>query len=197
ISEVVEVHSPRVAELQTLDATVGNTIRDEVLHALPTLDRNTTSLMLLQPLAMPQQFGSQSSRFGGQVAGARSDQNSFLLDGGEITNPTSGNSDYWKAFNGAPEGSIPTPVHSIQEFSDETNNPSGSQTLRRGGGEQVVKRPKRGPSVLQGPAYDGYGGSALNPSRWDANRLGRPRPNVVDNRFGGSLGGHFLPDKWK
>jgi Carboxypeptidase regulatory-like domain len=197
ISEVVEVHSTPGAELQMLDATVGNTIRDEVLHALPTLDRNTTSLLLLQPLAMPQQFGSQSSRFGGQVAGARSDQNSFLLDGGEITNPTSGNSDYWKAFNGAPEGSIPTPVESIQEFSVETNNPSGSQSLSLGGGAQVVMVTKSGTNTFHGSAYEGYRGSALNANRWDANRLGRPRPNVVDNRFGGSLGGHFLPDKWK
>ena len=197
ITEVVEVHSTPGAELQTLDATVGNTIRDEVLHALPTLERNTTSLLLLQPLAMPQQFSSQSSRFGGQVAGARSDQNSFLLDGGEITNPTSGNSDYWKAFNGGPEGSIPTPVESIQEFTVETNNPSGSQSLSLGGGAQVVMVTKSGTNVFHGSLYEGYRGSVLNANRWDANRLGRPRPNVVDNRFGGSLGGHFLPGKWK
>ncbi len=197
ITEVVEVHSTPGAELQTLDATVGNTIRDEVLRALPTLERNTTSLLLLQPLAMPQQFSSQSSRFGGQVAGARSDQNSFLLDGGEITNPTSGNSDYWKAFNGGPEGSIPTPVESIQEFTVETNNPSGSQSLSLGGGAQVVMVTKSGTNVFHGSLYEGYRGSVLNANRWDANRLGRPRPNVVDNRFGGSLGGHFLPGKWK
>jgi len=197
ISEVVEVRSPPGAELQTLDATVGNTIRDEQLRALPTLDRNTTSLLLLQPLSMPQQFSSQSSRFGGQVAGARSDQNSFLLDGGEITNPTSGNSDYWKAFNGGPEGSIPTPVESIQEFNVETNNPSGSQSLSLGGGAQVVMVTKRGTDQWHGSLYEVYHGSVLDANRWDANRLGRPRPNVVDNRFGGSPGGQFLPDPWK
>ncbi len=197
ITDVVEVRSTPGAELQTLDATVGNTIRDEQLHALPTLDRSTTSLLLLQPLAMPQQFSSQSSRFGGQVAGARSDENSFLLDGGEITNPTSGNSDYWKAFNGGPEGSIPTPVESIQEFNVETNNLSGSQSMSLGGGAQVVMVTKRGTNEFHGSLYEAYHGSALDANRWDANRLGRPRPNVVDNRFGGSLSGHFLPDAWK
>ncbi len=196
-AEVVEVRSTPGAELQTLDATVGNTIRGEQLDALPTLDRSTTSLLLLQPLAMPQQFGSQSSRFGGQVAGARSDQNSFLLDGGEITNPTSGNSDYYKAFNGGPEGSIPTPVESIQEFNVETNNPSGSQSMSLGGGAQVVMVTKRGSDQWHGSLYEAYDGAVLNANRWDANRLGRPRPNIVDNRFGGSLGGHFLPDAWK
>ena len=61
-----------------------------------------------------------------------------MLDGGEITNPVSGNSDYYKNFNGGPEGAIPTPVESIQEFNVETNNPSGSQSLSLGGGAQVV-----------------------------------------------------------
>src|SRR5439155_13777989 len=108
-------------------------LHQALLHDLfiQTIERSTTSLLLLQPLAMPQQSTStsQASRFGGQVAGARSDQNSFLLDGGEITNPTSGNTDYWKAFSGSPEGSIPTPVESIQEFNVETNNPSGPLSL--------------------------------------------------------------------
>src|SRR5436190_3496576 len=196
-TEVVEVHSTAGAELQTLDSTVGNTVGGEEILALPTLERNTTSLLLLQPLAMPQQSTStqQSSRFGGQVAGARSDQNSFLLDGGEITNPTSGNSDYYKAFSGGPEGSIPTPVESIQEFNVETNNPSGSISL--GGGAQVVMVTKRGTDQYHGSLYEYYRGAVLNANRWDANRIGRAKPNIVDNRFGLSFGGHALSGIWK
>src|SRR5262249_54177792 len=57
-NEVVEVTAPPGAALQTLDATVGNTIVGEEVRALPTLERNTTSLLLLQPLAVPQQFSS-------------------------------------------------------------------------------------------------------------------------------------------
>src|SRR5437763_15366668 len=196
-TEVVEVRSTPGAELQTLDATVGNAIGGNEILALPTLERNTTSLLLLQPLSTPQQFSSQSSRFGGQVAGARSDQNSFLLDGGEITNPVSGNSDYYKAFNGGPEGAIPTPVESIQEFNVETNNPSGSQSLSLGGGAQVIMVTRRGGDHYHGSLYYSYNGSVLNANRWDANRVGRPKPNVVNNRFGGSLGGHVLPNQWK
>ena len=196
-TDVVEVRSTPGADLQTLDSTVGNTVHSDELLALPTIERSTTSLLLLQPLAMPQQSTStsQASRFGGQVAGARSDQNSFLLDGGEITNPTSGNTDYWKAFSGSPEGSIPTPVESIQEFNVETNNPSGPLSL--GGGAHVVLVTKRGTDSYHGSLYEYYRGAVLNANRWDANRIGRERPNIVDNRFGASLGGHFLPDIWK
>src|SRR5262249_9409276 len=196
-TETIEVRSTPGADLQTLDATVGNTLHSEELAALPTIDRSTTSLLLLQPLAMPQQSTStsQASRFGGQVAGARSDQNSFLLDGGEITNPTSGNTDYWKAFSGSPEGSIPTPVESIQEFNLETNNPSGPLSL--GGGAHVVMVTKSGTDAFHGSLYEYYRGAVLNANRWDANRIGRARPNIVDNRFGGSLGGPQLSGRWK
>ena len=196
-AEIIEVRSTPGADLQTLDSTVGNTVHSDELLALPTIDRSTTSLLLLQPLAMPQQSTStsQASRFGGQVAGARSDQNSFLLDGGEITNPTSGNTDYWKAFSGSPEGSIPTPVESIQEFNVETNNPSGPLSL--GGGAHVVLVTKRGTDSYHGSLYEYYRGAALNANRWDANRIGRERPNIVDNRFGASFGGHVLPNIWK
>src|SRR5712664_982540 len=196
-SETVEVRSTVGAELQTMDSTVGNTIGGEEILALPTLGRSATSLLLLQPMAMPQQSTStgQSSRFGGQVAGARSDQNSYLLDGGEITVPIAGNSDYLRAFSGGPEGAIPTPVESIQEFKVETNNPSGSISV--GGGAQVVMVTKRGGDQFHGSLYEYYRGSALNANRWDANRLNQKKPNIVDNRFGGSLGGHFLPGAWK
>ena len=196
-SQVVEVKATVGAELQTLDSTVGNTLGAEEISALPTLGRSATSLLLLQPMAMPQQSTAtlQSSRFGGQVAGARSDQNSFLLDGGEITVPIAGNSDYLRAFSGSPEGAIPTPAESIQELKVQTNNPSGSVTV--GGGAQVVMVTKRGGDQFHGSLYEYYRGSALNANRWDANRLGQSKPNVVDNRFGASLGGHFLPGVWK
>jgi hypothetical protein len=196
-TEVVEVRSTPGADLQTLDSTVGNTVSTNELLALPTIERSTTSLLLLQPLAMPQQSTStsQASRFGGQVAGARSDQNSFLLDGGEITDPTSGNTDYWKAFSGSPEGSIPTPVESIQEFTLETNNPSGPLSL--GGGAHVVLVTKRGSDAYHGSLYEYYRGKVLNANRWDANRIGRAQPNIVDNRFGFSFGGHVLSGIWK
>src|SRR2546430_14168511 len=72
-TETIEVHSPPGADLQTLDSTVGNTVSREELLALPSIDRSTTSLLLLQPFAMPPHSTStsQASRFGGQVAGVR------------------------------------------------------------------------------------------------------------------------------
>jgi hypothetical protein len=105
------------AELQTLEATVGSTIGGDTLKLLPTVQRNVTGLLLLQATSMPQQGGvNQSSYYGGQVAGAKSDQNSIVLDGGNVTCAVSGNSDYYTNYTGGQEAAIPTPVESIQEF---------------------------------------------------------------------------------
>ncbi len=195
VSQTVEVTSTPGAELQTTNATVGNNLGGDALQLLPSQARNTTGLLLLQPLSMPQQAPGLSSRFGGQVAGARSDQNAFILDGSDITNTTSGNTDYYTGFAGGPEGAIPTPVESIQEFKVATNNRTGSFNSSSGGAVMLVS--KRGANQFHGSLYEFHQNSALGANTWDLNRLGQPRPPRVDNRFGGSLGGPFLPDAWK
>jgi hypothetical protein len=89
--QVVEVNTTSGAELQTLDSSVGSAVGGEMLMMVPTLTRNVTSLLLLQPTSVPQQASTQGSSYGGQVAGAHSDQNSIVLDGGNVTNGTSAN----------------------------------------------------------------------------------------------------------
>lgn len=186
-TEVVTVTASAGAQLQTLDATLGDTIGGDMLRMLPTLDRNVTNLLLLQPIAMPQQADGASSRYGGQVAGAQSDQNTFVLDGGNVTSGVSGNSDYWTNYNGAPEGAIPTPVESIQEFRVATSNQVAS--FSGSGGSQVMLVTKRGGDKYHGSVYEYLQNKSLNANTWDRNRVGQVRPMTQDNRFGGTLGG--------
>ncbi len=187
---VVEVTATPGAELQTLDASVGSAVGGDALAMVPTLQRNVTSLLLLQPTSMPQQAGSQNSTLGGQVAGARSDQNAIVLDGGNITNGTSGNNDYLVNFTGGPEGSVPTPVESIQEFRVSTSNHSAS--FSGSSGSETVLVTKRGSNELHGAGYWFLQNDNLNSNTWDRNRLAQARPESKDNRFGASLGG-YLP----
>lgn len=189
-ASVVEVTTTPGAELQTLDASVGNVVGGDALAMAPTLQRNVTSLLLLQPTSMPQQAGSQNSTLGGQVAGARSDQNTIVLDGGNITNGTSGNNDYLVNFTGGPEGSVPTPVESIQEFRVSTSNHSAS--FSGSSGSETVLVTKRGSNQFHGSGYWFLQNDNLNSNTWDRNRLGQGRPESKDNRFGASLGG-FIP----
>src|SRR5664279_1112571 len=140
--QTIEVTAAPGAELQTLDSTVGATVGGDTLMELPSLNRNVTGLLSLQAASMPQQGGSQSSYYGGQVAGAKSDQNSIVLDGGNVTTSVSGNSDYYTNYYGGPEAPIPTPVESIQEFRVSTTNQTASFT--GSSGSQTVLVTKRG-----------------------------------------------------
>jgi hypothetical protein len=191
---VVEVTATPGAELQTLDASVGGAVGGDTLAMVPTLQRNVTSLLLLQPTSTPQQAGSQNSTLGGQVAGARSDQNTIVLDGGNITNGTSANNDYLVNFTGGPEGAIPTPVESIQEFRVSTSNHSAS--FSGSSGSETVLVTKRGSNDWHGAGYWFVQNDNLNSNTWDRNRLAQARPESKDNRFGGSIGGYIpkLPE---
>jgi hypothetical protein len=186
-TEQIVVTSIAGAELQTLDATVGDTLGGDMLLMLPSLDRNVTSLLLLQPSAMPQQAEGVSSRYGGQVAGAQSDQNVFVLDGGNVTSGVSGNSDYWTNYAGAPEGAVPTPVESIQEFRVATSNQMAS--FSGAGGSQVMLVTRRGGEKYHGSAYEYLQNRSLNANTYERNRLHQLRPMTQDNRFGATFGG--------
>src|SRR5262249_33486341 len=134
VSQTVEVVAGAQVELQTLDASVGNVMDRKVLDTMPTLARDATALLLFQPLAPPG-FNSPGSpalqgegdATGGQVAGARSDQNTFLLDGGDVTDSTAGGGQYsGTQFGATPRGAVPTPVESLEEFRVVTTNSSAS-----------------------------------------------------------------------
>jgi hypothetical protein len=176
------------AELQTLDSTLGSTIGGGTLIDLPTVQRNVTSLLTLQAGSMPQQGPNQSSYYGGQVAGAKSDQNAIVLDGGNITSSVSGNSDYYTNYTGGQEAPIPTPVESIEEFRVETTNQTASFTGSSGSATTLVTR--RGTNEFHGSLYDYLQNSDLNANRWDLNDIRDPRPQSRANRFGATLGGY-------
>src|SRR5258708_32371732 len=94
---MMEVVACAQVEPQTMHALVGNVMDRKMLDNIPSHARDATALLLLQPLTTPG-FNSPGSpsgtgegaNMGGQVAGARSDQNTFLLDGGGASDSTAG-----------------------------------------------------------------------------------------------------------
>ncbi len=72
LAEVVQVEAGARVELQTTDATVGNVLPSSEIQNFPALTRQVNELLTLQPGATPT----------GEITGARSDQSSFMLDGG-------------------------------------------------------------------------------------------------------------------
>src|SRR5262245_29812235 len=73
-SEQVTVTATGEVQLQKDDASVGNVIDGDRIKRLPQVNRQVTSLLLLQPAVAP----------GGEVAGSRGDQNTFSLDGLDV-----------------------------------------------------------------------------------------------------------------
>src|SRR5450755_4940007 len=120
-TQTIEVESSGV-ELQTLNATVGNTVTGLALESLPTIARDTSTFLTLQSGISPD----------GSVAGAAVDQSSFQLDGGENTNdmdgsmsvytpsyagdPTGGGAgqSFGSSGNGGATGVMPTPADSVE-----------------------------------------------------------------------------------
>jgi hypothetical protein len=201
ISETIEVHAGAQVELQTLDASVGTVMDRKMLDNIPSMARDATALLLLQPLTTPG-FNSPGSpsgtgegdNTGGQVAGARSDQNTFLLDGGDASDSTAGSGQYSGTnFTATPRAVVPTPIESLEEFRVVTTN-SGASFSRSAGGEvQMVTR--RGGNTWHGAVYEYLQNNALNANTWDRNSVGHPNPALRDNRFGGRIGGPIWKDK--
>src|SRR5207302_5498246 len=126
VSETVEVRATG-AELQTVDASVGNVMSQRTLQSLPSLSRDATALLQLQPMASPSYNTAPGTGEGnttsGSVAGALNDQNTFSLDGGDATSNTEGDANYVSG-QGSPRAVIPTPVESIEASRVTTNNPN-------------------------------------------------------------------------
>ena len=187
-------------ELQTLDASVGNVIDQEALEKLPSLTRDATAILLIQPLAQPGFNGApgsgESNSTGGGIAGARADQNTFMVDGGDATSNTEGGGGYAQqagsGFAATPRASIPTPVESLQEMRVVTNN---SNTFARSTGGEVQMVTRSGSNAWHGAVYENNQNTDYNANLWQLNKTGKPRGIWIDNRFGGRLGGPILKDK--
>jgi hypothetical protein len=201
MSQVVEVTAGAQVELQTQDSSVGNVLDRKMLDNIPSLARDATALLLLQPLATPG-FNSPGSpsgmgegdNTGGQIAGARSDQNTFLLDGGDATDSTAGSGQYSGTnFTATPRAVVPTPIESLEEFRVVTTNSAASFSRSAGGEVQMVTR--RGTNQFHGAVYEYLQNNVLNANTWDRNSEGRANPALRDNRYGGRLGGPIWKDK--
>jgi len=208
VAETVEVTATAKMELQTLDSSVGNVLDRKALDNIPSLARDATSLLLLQPLANPgfNSVGSpnatgEGDNTGGQVAGARSDQNTFLLDGGDATDSTAGSGQYAGTnFTATPRAVVPTPIESLEEFRVVTTN--SNATFARSAGGEVQMVTKRGGNTFHGAVYEYLQNNVLDANTWTRNHninsvtgLGKPDPALRDNRFGGRVGGPIWKDK--
>ena len=208
-NEIVTVEA-RGVELQTTNATVGTTMNFDLAEALPGLSRDVSGLAMMQPATTPV---SSTSGVAGSVAGSNADQNKYMLDGGNNSSDMDGtNTVYLSGFAGnpitgfgsaIPNGVVPTPVETIEEFRVGVAGQGGD--FNSASGNQVNMVTRRGGDSWHGSAYEYYYGTNFSANSWvnghtpstnpatGAFRSFTPLPSRHENRFGVSAGGTILP----
>jgi hypothetical protein len=201
---VVEVSSVG-NELQTMNATVGNTINSVTIDNLPSLGRDVSTFVELQPGVGPD----------GSVGGAVLDQNYFSLDGGNNTNDMDGSMNVYTtsyagdpsggvatqnnlgAGVGGPTGVIPTPQDSVEEF--KVNTAGQTADFNSSAGAEVKIVTKRGTNAWHGTAYEYYKDNNWSSQSWENNYDNllqpgsAPLPSFHYSRYGGAIGGPIIP----
>jgi len=202
---VVEV-TAGTSDLQTMNSTIGNTVTGQALENLPSLGRDASSFVTMQPGVSPD----------GSAAGTVVDQTAFMLDGGINSNDMDGSSGVYNpnfgddpagglfsnkdnqisgannGINGGqPSGVMPTPVDSVEEFKVSTTNQTAD--FNNSSGMQVSIVTKRGTSAWHGTGYDYYLDNNFSANTWDNNQSGTRVPDWHRSWFGGAVGGPIIP----
>lgn len=187
VTETVEVvGAASQVELQKTDASIGNVIDNQRLMRLPSANRDASSYFELQPGVAPR----RTANSGGAVAGARSDQVTWMLDGMDISDNNQGRLGGDLAL-AAP--AIPVPSETVEEFRTTVSSPNA--TFGRAAGGQFTLVTKRGSNQWNGSAYEYHQNDALNANTWDRKRRGQAKPELRDNRFGVTFGGPLQRDR--
>lgn len=183
--EVGEVTSELVVTdaallVDTTNATTGDVITGDLVKTIPLPTRNFLDLTSLQagvaaPMTNPAALGRGAPQL--FVAGQRGTVNNFVLNGVDANNFSS---------NNFANVAVPNP-DAIQEFRVQTSQFDATQGRGSGGNINVAIR--SGQKDLHGNAFWFYRSDALNANDWFFNRSGTARPVLLQNQFGGTLGG--------
>src|SRR6266850_8039633 len=180
VSETVTITSAGEAPINTTDATIGNTFDSRRISELPLNARNVVGLLSLQP-------GVTQS---GYVNGGRSDQANVTLDGVDVNEQQRG----LDVVTGNAFASVlrVTP-DSVQEFRVVTTNANAEQG--RSSGAQVSLVTKSGSNDWHGLLYEYHRNTVTSANDFFNNAAKVPRPPLLRNIFGGTVGGPIKHDK--
>jgi hypothetical protein len=186
--------SARTSPVQTDDATEGYTLGSSFVEALPLLGRNIISLVTLGPGAIPRQLGGfthdimndlQGNRgavaFNAPVNGARSTENSYILDGAYNTDRNT--------FSIA----VVPLMESVSEFRIQTSLAPAEFAESGGAVIDVVTKP--GGQAFHGNAFEFLRNEAAD-ARGFFEVPGLPRAVFRQNQFGATLSGPLAPSTY-
>jgi hypothetical protein len=191
--------------INTQDATVGNSFTSRQITQLPLEGRDVTALLSLQPgVVFVGDRTADTRNRNGSVNGGRSDQANITLDGVDVNDQQDGT-----AFSGA----LRVTTDSVQEFRVTTINPNADQG--RSSGAQVILVTRTGGNTFNGSLFESHRNTVTTANNFFNNAAGRygpndsavlsglarvgdprvPRPKLLRNVFGGAFGGPIKKDK--
>jgi len=174
VKEVVEVQS-QVEQVNTTDATTGQSLGAQTITDLPLATRNFQQLLTLSTGASADLNGAAQLGRGNvfiHVNGGREDNNNYLIDGITVA-------DY--AFGELTYTPLPNP-DAIEEFKVSTSLYDATQG--RNGGGNINATLKSGTSNFHGDLWEYFRNTAL-----DANDYFLGKVVVKQNIFGGDISG--------
>jgi Carboxypeptidase regulatory-like domain len=200
ISETVSVVAGADAPINSTDATLGNTFESRRIIELPLNANNVVGLLSLQP-------GVTRT---GYVNGGRADQANITLDGVDVNEQQSGLD---VVTNQAFSSVLRVLRDSTQEFRVTTTNPNAD--TGRSSGAQVSLATKSGTNDWHGSLFYFHRNTVTSANDFFNNAAGRftptdplvlsgsakvgdervPRPPLLRNFFGGSVGGPIKHDR--
>jgi hypothetical protein len=178
--------------IDTTSATIGNTFDVQQLNSLPVEERNDpTALFAMQPGVTDL----------GAVTGARVDQNYVTLDGMDVNDFATGGASQSNTgpgvFEGFGSGTIVghAPVDSVEEFHGTVGGNLSDTGPASGGQFQLVT--KSGSNQFHGNVNEYHRDPDLVANSWFNNNSSPivPRNHLIQNQFGGAIGGPILHDK--
>ena len=161
--------------LNTTDASIGNNFQVSKLNNLPVYSRNSPAVLFtLQP----------GITLSGATTGARTDQTDTTVDGLDVNDFATGS---FAAITAN------APVDSVQEFRGTTAGFTADSGPGGGGQFQLVTR--SGTNHWHGNVNLYHRDNSTTANTWFNDEAGIRAPKLVQNQFGGSLGGPIKHDK--
>jgi hypothetical protein len=168
------------APVETVNATLGQSVSGRVLTNMPLNGRDALDLALLQP-GVTESNDDNGGAGNYSIAGGRSDSVTFLLDGG-LNNDLIDNSNLLD----------PNP-DAIAEFRLLTSNYTAE--YGRNGGGIISEVIKSGSNQIHGSVFEFFRNRVLDANDFFNIPLGIPRLDLKRNQYGGTLGGPIRKDK--
>jgi hypothetical protein len=190
-SETIEVSQSGAAQVQSEDASTGQTIDRKFVNDLPLIGRQVMDLAFLAPgVSQPTGDAYQPGGYGGVQnnfvsEGSRNAQSDVLLDGVSTTN--------YDQNSGWVDPLYVPSVDAVQEFKIQQTNFSAEFGFSGATVINVVTR--SGTNKFHGSLYEFWRETDLNANNYFNDEQGIPNPPYHWNDFGGTIGGPIVKDK--